>query len=166
MLRSFPARTSSHNSRSRHGSASFGQQRSYTRTLQNMPSSFPFALRPGEPKSTHTMMTSLLSRREKQLWFTWETVINAKTDSDCGTKGSSIRNGRSQNLVQRRHRSHPGRHPAPAHNRRRNYVRRSRSYVKEARSCLSCRIAAEGPTAGAFFSWRAARATRRFRGSK
>src|SRR4029077_6129542 len=98
MLRSFPARTSSHNSRSRHGSASFGQ-RSYTRTLQDMPSSFPFALRPGESKSTHIMMTSLLSRREKQLWFIWETVVNAKTDSDCGTKGSSIRNGRSQNLV-------------------------------------------------------------------
>ena len=40
-----------------------------------------------------------LSRREKQLWFTWETVVKAKTDSDCGTKGSSIRNGRLQNLV-------------------------------------------------------------------
>ena len=167
MLRSFPARTSSHNSRSRHGGASFGQQRSYTRRLQNrMPSSFPFALRPGEPKSTHTMMTSLLSRREKQLWFTWETVINAKTDSDCGTKGSSIRNGRSQNLV------HGDIVHIPAGTPHQLIIAGGTMFgavvvtVKEARDCLSCGIAAEGPTAGAFFSWRAARATRRFRGSK
>jgi hypothetical protein len=46
------------------------------------------------------MMTPFCHGREKQLWFTWETVVNAKTDSDCGTKGSSIRNGRLQNLVQ------------------------------------------------------------------
>jgi hypothetical protein len=166
MLRSFPARTSSHISRSRHGSASFGQQRSYTRTLQNMPSSFPFALRPGEPKSTHAMMTSLLSRREKQLWFTWETVVNAKTDSDCGTKGSSIRNGRSQNLV------HGDIVHIPAGTPHQLLIAGGTMFgavvvtVKEARNCLSCDIAAEGPTAGAFFSWRAARATRRFRGSK
>ena len=38
--------------------------------------------------------------------------------------------------------------------------------VQEARNGLSCHIAAEGPTAGAFFSWGAARARRRFRGSK
>jgi hypothetical protein len=165
MLRSFPARTSSHNSRSRHGSASFGQQRSYTGTLQNMPSSFPFALRPGEPKSTHAMMTSLLSRREKQLWFTWETVVNAKTDQRLRNKGKRHSEWKVAECP-RRHRSHPGWHPAPAVNRRRNYVGRSRSYVKEASNCLSCHIAAKGPTAGAFFSWRAARATRRFRGSK
>ncbi len=101
MLRSSPARTSSHNSRSRHGSARFGQQRTYTRTLQNMPSSFPFALRPATGGAEiHAHYDDIfLSRREKQLWFTWETVVNAKTDSDCGTKGSSIRNGRLQNLV-------------------------------------------------------------------
>jgi hypothetical protein len=64
-----------------------------------MPSSFPFALRPGEPKSTYTMMTSFVVTEGKATLVTWETVVNAKTDSDCGTKGSSIRNGRSQNLV-------------------------------------------------------------------
>jgi len=89
-----------------------------------------------------------------------------KLFSDRGTKGSGIRNRRSQNLV----------HGDIVHIRTGTphqlliaggtMVGAVVVTVKEARNWLSCHIAAEGPTGGVFFSWRAARATQRFRGSK
>ena len=89
MLRSFPARTSSHNSRSRRRGASFGQQRSYTRRLQNrMSSSFPFALRPGEPKSTHTMMTFVVTEGKSNLLK--QTATAEQREAAFGMEGRRI----------------------------------------------------------------------------
>ena len=111
-------------------------------------------------------MTSFVVTEGKATLVTWETVVNAKTDSDCGTKGSSIRNGRSQNLVHGDIVHIPAGTPHQLIIAGGTMVGAVLVTVKEERDCLSCGIAAEGPTAGAFFSWRAARATRRFRGSK
>ena len=80
--------------------------------------------------------------------------------------GAAFGNGRSQNLV------HGDIVHIPAGTPHQPLIAGGTMFgavvvtVKQARNCLSCHIAAKGPTAGAFFSWRAARATRRFRGSK
>src|SRR4029077_8123883 len=97
----------------------------------------------GERKSTHHYDDIFVVTEGKATLVHWETVVNAKTDSDCGTQGSRIWNGRSQNLV---HWTSFIFRLAPPHQL---IIAGGTVFgavvvtVKEARNCLSCRIAAE-----------------------
>jgi len=100
MLRSFPARTSSHNSRSRHGGAKFGAAAElHSKTTKSHAVKLSVRTATGGAEIHAHYDDIFVVTEGKATLVTWETVVNAKTDSDCGTKGSSIRNGRSQNLV-------------------------------------------------------------------